>query len=134
MKFSLESDYAVRIVLQLYISPNKREKSSQVLEECRIPPKLGQRTITKLVKANVLRSIRGNNGGVEVIKKPEDLSLYEVISAVEDIEIKKCIDNPDNCQWKCPDCPLYKNVVIIKKRFLQGLKDISFKQLIEEMN
>ena len=83
MKFSLESDYAVRIVLQIYISPKKREKSSEVLEECRIPPKLGQRTITKLVKAEVLRSIRGNAGGVEVIKRPEDLSLYEVISAVE---------------------------------------------------
>lgn len=133
MKFSLESDYAVRIVLQLYISPNKREKSSQVLEECRIPPKLGQRTITKLVKAEVLRSIRGNAGGVEVIKRPEDLSLYEVISAVEDLTIKKCIDNPENCRWKCVDCSLYKNVVRIKKRFLQDLKDVKFKDLIEQM-
>ncbi len=92
MKFSLESDYEVRIVLQLYISPNKREKSSQVLEEFRIPPNLGQRTITKLVKANVLRSIRGNNGGVEVIKRPEDLSVYEVISAGSN----KCSGRFDN--------------------------------------
>lgn len=133
MRFSLESDYAVRIVLQICISPKEREKSSEVLEECRIPQKVGQRTITRLVKANVLRSIRGSNGGVEVIKKPEELSLYEVISAVEDLNIKKCIDNPENCQWKCPDCSLYKNVVRIKKRFLQDLKDVTFKNLMEEM-
>lgn len=133
MKFSLESDYAVRIVLNIYMSEQKRKKSTDIINECFIPPKVGQRIITKLVKSGILISNRGLNGGIEAIKDSKDLTLYDVISSVEDLTIKKCIDDPSNCQWKCGNCSVYRVMLEIKQNFLRDLQNVNFCKLVENM-
>ncbi len=129
MEISLESHYAMRILLTLYETDEKR-KTKEILEECRIPLKVGQKVVTKLVKAELLISVRGLNGGIEVARKPENISLYDVISAVQKIKIKKCTKDVEGCKWDCNNCPLNKVMEKIKKNFLDELKETKFFKML----
>lgn len=129
MKLLLESDYAIRIILTLY-RENKKKKALEILAECGIPPKIGQRIITKLVKANILYSNRGLNGGIEVVRESKDLSLYDVISVTQNIQIRKCIEGEENCKWDCQTCPLGKIMLKLEYDIIEKLEEINFSQLI----
>lgn len=129
MKISLESHYAIRILLTLYETGKKR-KTIDVLEECNIPLKIGQKIVTKLVKAELLYSVRGLNGGIEPIRKPENISLYDVISVIQEIKLNKCTKDIDNCKWDCNNCPFNKVIEKIRTNYLDELRETKFSKML----
>ncbi|MCP5514549.1 MAG: Rrf2 family transcriptional regulator [Spirochaetales bacterium] len=56
--------------------------------------------IFKLLKKNkITRSVRGREGGYALIKKPEDIGLYEIAAALEGpVSLLDCIDAESLCE------------------------------------
>ncbi len=52
-----------------------------------------------LKKGNITRSVRGREGGYALIKKPDEIGLYEIASALEGkVALLDCIDDNGLCE------------------------------------
>ncbi|NOV04215.1 RrF2 family transcriptional regulator [Paenibacillus planticolens] len=85
MKYSQATDYALHAMLYLVTSaPDKPVVGVQLLAE-----KLGvsqtylSKLMTKLVKAGLIQSSPGANGGYRLKHKQEDISFLDIIRAIE---------------------------------------------------
>lgn len=62
-------------------------------EKCRIPKTYLEQLFNRLRKAGIVSSLRGNKGGYVLAKEPAEISLLEIMEALEgEVEISKNID------------------------------------------
>ncbi|RNB91621.1 Rrf2 family transcriptional regulator [Brevibacillus fluminis] len=84
MKFSQATDYALHAMLFLIAEAPDKPMSVQLLAE-----KLGvsqtylSKMMTKLVKAGLIHSVSGANGGYRLKRSQSDISFLDVIHAIE---------------------------------------------------
>lgn len=63
-----------------------------------IPGKYLPSIIRTLARAGLIRTLRGNQGGVMLARPPEEINLREVIEAVEGpISLVPCMRGPQHC-------------------------------------
>ncbi|MBC2856949.1 Rrf2 family transcriptional regulator [Cetobacterium sp. 2A] len=130
MKLSLESDYALRIVLYVY-KTNEIHLTSHIVEKCQIPRSLGFKIITKLVNQKILKSFPGRNGGILPTRDPANISIYDVIGVIENLTIKECLDTPESCEWRNGKCSVCQEIRKVRNTMILELKKINFKYLLE---
>ena len=89
--FSQTVEYALRAVAHLaYEAPNPRT-TEQIAEATRVPPAYLSKVLQALSRGGVVKSQRGVGGGMSLVKRPVDLTILEVVNAVEPIQrIKTC--------------------------------------------
>jgi len=87
------------------------------------------KVMQKLVKAGFVDSIRGAKGGFTLIKKPEKISLYQIIKAIDgEMKIQKCFfDSPRCVEGECAMSKLQYEIssVIIKRLKETKLSEIN---------
>ena len=90
------------------------------------------KVVQRLVKEDILSSVRGPHGGFSLKKKPEDISLLKIFESIEgQIEITECpMDNPI--------CPFDKCIMgnLVKKmttEFRNYFQEHTLKDYIKEM-
>jgi Rrf2 family protein len=84
MKLSTKGRYGLRAVLDL--AENGQEDAvalSSVAERQEISISYLEQLIAKLKKAGIVNSIRGAQGGYFLAKKPEDISVGDILRALE---------------------------------------------------
>lgn len=89
--FSQTVEYALRAVVHLADhAPNPRT-TEQIAQATLVPKAYLSKVIQGLCHAGVVQSRRGIGGGVALVKSPKDLTILEVVNAVEPIErIREC--------------------------------------------
>ena len=111
MQITRQADYAVRAVLHLArMGNNKRAATSTVAEQQHIPPSFLAKIISQLSAAGVLHTSRGAHGGVTLARGPEDISLLEVVEAIDGpIQLNQCVGVDGVCTFEkgCPIRPVW---------------------------
>ncbi|MGD2026764.1 MAG: Rrf2 family transcriptional regulator [Anaerolineales bacterium] len=105
MQITRQADYAVRAVMYLAeLGPDEKASTSQIAEEKDIPLSFLAKIIAQLSVAGLLQTMRGARGGVTLARSPEDISLLEVVEAIDGpILINECVNDSYNCsQHGCP--------------------------------
>jgi len=99
MQITRQADYAVRAVLYLAkIGEDRRAATSQIAEEQQIPPSFLAKIVSQLSVAGLLQTSRGARGGVSLARSPEDISVLEVVEAIDGpILLNECVANQGNC-------------------------------------
>lgn len=107
MQITRQADYAIRAVLHLAkLGPGRRAATSQIAEEQKIPPSFLAKIVSQLSVAGLLQTSRGARGGVSLARTPRDISLLEVIEAIDGpIFLNECVADGANCVFS-DDCPL----------------------------
>ena len=88
-----------------------------------------EQLIILLKGAGLIRSARGRRGGYMLAKKPEDISVGEIVETLEGrLAVVNCVTNPELCD-RAPDCPtrdIWVGVTEVVKNqlFSLTLKDI----------
>lgn len=97
LKISRLTDYATAVVL--FLQKDKTLQSSELIAQgvgLEIPTV--SKVLKLLTKAQILASIRGANGGYKLAKDIADVSLYDVITAIEgDTAITECAKTDSLC-------------------------------------
>jgi Rrf2 family protein len=84
MKISRTVSYAVRATLQLAQSPQGTPvPCSKLASEGKMPERFLLQILRNLVTHGILRSTRGVEGGYSLTRPPEQISLLDVIEAIE---------------------------------------------------
>ena len=91
MHMTLEADYAVRIV-EFLAAANQKVDARTISEETHVPLRFALKILRKLVAEGIVRSYKGTQGGYELAKEPQEISLGQVIESVEGpITISRCV-------------------------------------------
>jgi Rrf2 family nitric oxide-sensitive transcriptional repressor len=89
--FSQTVEYALRAVVHLASRSPAPRTTDQVAEATRVPRAYLSKVLQGLVRGGVVQSQRGLGGGMTLVKSPKDLTILEVVNAVEPIErIRTC--------------------------------------------
>lgn len=132
MKISSESNYAIRIIFYICQTQIGIISGKDIIKNCSIPEKLGLKILTKLSTSKILLSTKGIHGGFKLGKKPADISLFDVISIFDQIEISRCIGQPEECLHGTNNCIIYNEFRNIKNDLIQNFSSISFQKLLDK--
>jgi Rrf2 family protein len=107
MQITRQADYALRAMIYLSrLDPTQRAATSQIAEEQKIPPSFLAKIISQLSIAGLIHTSRGARGGVSMARSPEEVSVLEVVEAIDGpISLNDCTGDPSACPFG-EDCPL----------------------------
>lgn len=132
MQITRQADYAVRAVLYLArLGGGERAATSTVAEEQRIPPSFLAKIISQLSIAGLLHTSRGARGGVTLARPPKEITLLDVIEAIDGpIMLNECVGEEGDCAFD-DDCPLRSVWCDAQDVLVKRLKSTSFQQLLD---
>ncbi len=83
MRISAKADYAVRAAVELAAAGDEPVKGEKLAESQGIPLQFLEHILLELKHARIVRARRGAKGGYWLAKPPEEVTLADVIRAVE---------------------------------------------------
>lgn len=97
MRLSKLTDYAVVMMVHMGQSDGRVFSAAQIAEETGVPAPTVAKLLKNLARADLLISIRGVNGGYRMDRTPEEVSIAEVVQALEGpIALTACVDGADD--------------------------------------
>ena len=106
--------------------PERRFNATELAQEAQLPQPMVSKTLKLLAREDLLVSHRGVNGGYALARRPEEITVSEIIAALEGpVAITECIDDtPGECAQESV-CPLRSNWQLINdaiRSALDGLR------------
>lgn len=84
MKLSTRARYGLRLSYLLALSENGSESIKSMAVKTNLSEKYLEQIISKLKRGGIVLSKRGQNGGYSLCKAPEEISINEILVAMED--------------------------------------------------
>ncbi|WP_027624407.1 RrF2 family transcriptional regulator [Clostridium lundense] len=132
MNITQEADYAIRAILILAKEGEEAKLDAKTIAErgC-IPLRFLLKLLRKLIKAEIIKSFRGVNGGYALLKNSKDINLKEVIEAVDGpIAINRCLKSDSFCNAnRSSKCIIHKRLDNVQKILISELEKINFQEL-----
>ena len=89
--FSQTAEYALRAMSVLAARSPRSMTTEEIADATRVPPAYLSKVLQALRKAGIVQSQRGVGGGVSLIENPEQVTILQVINAVDPIRrITEC--------------------------------------------
>ena len=133
MKLSNTSQYAIRILS--YITTQKEQSlitATQLSKNLLIPYKFLTKIMTELVKADLVESIRGRDGGFQLKQDARNIKVDDILNLFHDsIKDEECLLGIGACNDVCK-CALHDQwmepKLLLQKMFRESsLQDIAGK-------
>lgn len=83
--FSNTVEYALRAIVHLAYEAPEARTTAQIAEATLVPKDYLSKILQGLAKEGIVRTQRGVGGGVSLAKSPEQLTILDVVNAVEPI-------------------------------------------------
>lgn len=98
MKISTKGRYAVRIMAELARHPLQFISVAELSQKQEISAKYIEKIISLLIKANLISSTRGAQGGYKLTKSPAQITVAEILRATDDLpKLVPCLDTQTPC-------------------------------------
>ena len=100
MKISTKGRYALRLMVDLALSGQGEPVSlKDVAQRQQLSDKYLEQIVTPLVKAGLVRSVRGAGGGYLLTRRPEDYTAGEILRPLEgDLAPVECATDNQFCE------------------------------------
>ncbi len=132
MEITRETDYAIRCVLFLAMQPDRVFMVGEIAEKQDVPKPFLAKILQKLVKGNIVSSIRGVKGGFRLFKNPKDISLLNVIEAVDGpVSLNVCVVDKRSCD-RSGYCSIHPVWVDLRQDLAKKLNSIHFDKLVRK--
>src|SRR5215510_14151138 len=114
LRLTNAADYAIRAMLHMACLPEDGVAlRSDIARIQSIPSSFMAKILRSLVKAGLLRSTRGVNGGFALARPATEISLLDIVEAIEGpLGLVDCLEEPCACELadECPAQPVWANV------------------------
>jgi Rrf2 family protein len=127
MQITRQADYAIRAVRYLAKQgPGQRVATSVVAREMQIPPSFLAKIISQLSIAGLVHTSRGARGGVSLARAPKDISLLDVVEAIDGpILLNECVGDTKACVFE-DDCLVHPIWVEVQESLVKRLRETRF--------
>lgn len=99
MQLSVYTDYALRLMMRLALSPDRLITIQAVAEDYGISRNHLMKIAVDLGRHGYVESVRGRSGGLRLARPPQEINLGEVVRKTEEnLRIVECFDQGrDTC-------------------------------------
>lgn len=132
--FSMTTEYALRAAVYLCECSGSVQTSQRVAEATQTPVRYASRVLQLLVEGGVANSQRGPSGGFTLARPSDEITLLDVVQAVEPIQhICECpLKLTEHCERLCPLHTVMEDIATDAEDTLRGktLADVMSQSLI----
>ncbi|MFO0788246.1 MAG: Rrf2 family transcriptional regulator [Pirellulales bacterium] len=122
------SEYALRAAVWLGREPESTESADELAKVTKVPRRYLHKVLQDLVHAGLVRSQPGPGGGYGLAKKPNAISILDVVNAVAPLErIRGC---PLGLKSHTSLCPLHKELDEVYATIEESLARVTIGQLL----
>lgn len=133
MFITRECDYAVRVIRAL--AGEERLSVAEICEKESITAPFAYKILKKLQKAKIVKGYRGVHGGYSMYKNLEEITLFDVYSAIDpELFIIECLNQKYACVRNGQDgisCRVHCELREIQEELWKLLKRKPLKALLE---
>ena len=125
-RISKETDYGVLLLTLLASMPGSVSISAREFSaRSGIPFPMVSKILKLLVRGGILSSQRGPKGGYALTKRADQISVADVVTALEGpLSITECIEHPGDCRQE-PTCGVRGNWAVINTVVQEALSRVS---------
>jgi len=126
MIYSRSAEYAIRAFVHLAQVPEgKYIMVKNIAQEEGIPSHFLAKILQQLARRGLLQSSKGPTGGFHLRQKPEDISLMDIVQALDGLgDYEKCASGLSECNAQMP-CGMHDSWVALRSRIIDYLKHTS---------
>jgi Rrf2 family protein len=129
--FSQTVEYALRAVVQLAGAAPEAQTTEHIARATKVPQAYLSKVLQSLVQAGIVRSQRGIGGGMALVKRPADLTILEVVNAVDPIRrIRTC--PLELASHGINLCPLHRRVDNALALVEEAFRSTTLQEVIDE--
>ena len=132
MQLNITTDYAIRIVYYLALQ-KENVTASELASVLKIPVSYISKITKKLKAAGIVQACEGIKGGYALVKNPEIISLFDIVSSMEvTMKINRCLESDGFCSRNATDyCNVHKALLKVQRTYEDALKSVSIADLIQ---
>jgi Rrf2 family protein len=131
MRVSAKVDYALRALLELAAAPPGPVKGERLATAQGIPPKFLENILTELRRAEIVASQRGVDGGYRLAKPASEISVADVVRALEGPIASVRGVRPDEIEYTGPARSLQPLWVELRASMREVLEGTTLADLVE---
>jgi Rrf2 family protein len=134
LKLTKKADYGLMAMKHLAERAHDGACSAKdVADAYGIPPEALAKILQRLVKAGLLRSLHGINGGYTLARDPSTISAFEVIRAIDGpLFITSCVTVRGECD-QTDRCTIREPLRRVNQSIEQVLRRIKISEMREEL-
>lgn len=122
MQFSTRGEYSLRAAVNLAGCYPVKKNLKLISKEEGISVKYLERLMNELRRSNIVRSIRGKNGGYILNCNPKDIKVGEIIESAEGPVLVKCYGTKCKKMHSCPSSIVWMKLGEQIKKTLYSIK------------
>ncbi len=130
MHITLQTDYAIRITDLLFSGgEGARFDAKTISERTDVPQNFALKILRILAEKGIVNSYKGMKGGYELAKGTEQLSVYDIVTAIEGTyKFSRCLDEHYNCTRSANElpCSYQRAFARISQNVCEELKKLKF--------
>lgn len=134
MRITAKGRYGLRAVITLAMSPHTRPVSIGTLaNEENVSSEFLEQIFYKLKKADVIRSVRGPGGGFVLNRKPEEITVKDILAAVGEMGgLTPCTLRRRTLCERADPCGAHEIWTGLQERICDYLGGITLKDIVEK--
>jgi Rrf2 family protein len=133
MRLTRGADYALRVIIHMSGSSAARRISrSAIAAVTGIPEAYLAKILQSLVRASLIRSRPGVHGGFELSRVPNQISMLEVIEAIDGpTALASCVTDQNSCE-RSPWCGIRQTLLTAQEAMVRVLRSASIQDLVSQ--
>lgn len=132
MHITAKADYAVRTLLELAAAGGAAGKAEALATAQKIPHKFLESVLADLRRADLVRSRRGPDGGYWLARPPAEISIADVIRAVEGPLASVRGQRPEDVDYPGPAEPLRLVWLAVRSNMRAVLEAVSLAEIADD--
>jgi Rrf2 family protein len=130
MRVTAKADYAVRAVIELASGGDGPVKRDRIVAAQGIPPKFLENILSELRHAGLVESQRGSDGGYWLSRPAEEITVADVMRAVEGPLASVRNQRPETLEYEGNAEPLQTVWVALRSTIRSVLEAVSIAELV----
>jgi Rrf2 family protein len=130
MRLSARSDYALRAAIELAASREGHVTSDQLAKAQQIPGKFLEAILTQLRRAGLVRSQRGPDGGFWLARPADEISLADIIRAIDGPLLGVRGERPENLGYVGAAEPLQAVWIALRANERAILEEVTLAHMV----
>lgn len=126
-----EADYAIRIVAYM-AGRTGRVKIVEICDRLYLSKPIVIKIVQMLKRADIIESKTGKDGGLLLIADPQQLSIYDVLQAMDNRStVNACVNDEEVCQLKSI-CKVSQYLTGVQSDLIARLRDTRMADFVFE--
>jgi len=133
MKLSTRGKYGLYAMYYLARHQGQGPQSLQCIASTGVPKQYLEQLLGNLRRAGLVTTVRGAQGGYQIAKSPQEISILDIIDAMEGpLELSECMTDKNQCTLSC-GCPVRRVWEGLTNSINNELAQVRLGSMLEEV-